>query len=130
MSAHQGLSDLELRWVRRRPAALARIATVGADGMPHVVPGQWDWDGAREVFVLGGRDVPATVRAANVRRTGKAAMTVDGVDRSAGWAPWALLVRGRAGVDDGAGAIVLHPDQVTSWGLQHSITEGEQQRDR
>jgi pyridoxamine 5'-phosphate oxidase family protein len=129
MSAHQGLSDLELRWVRRRPPALARIATVGEDGMPHVVPGQWAWDGARVVFVLGGRDVPATVRAANVRRTGKAAMTVDGVDRSGGWAPWALLVRGRASVDDDAGAIVLHPDQVTSWGLQHSITEGEQ-RDR
>lgn len=95
--------------------------------MSHVVPGGWAWDDTREVFVLGGRDVPATVRAANVRRSGQAAMSVDGVDRTSGWAPWALLVRGRARVDDEAGAIVLHPDLVTSWGLEQTA-DGESQR--
>lgn len=118
MTAGAGPGAHALAFLRHPPdLALARIATVDADGLPHVVPGGWSWDDDAGELVLGGRDVPRTRRADHVRRTGVAAVTIDGVDTSAGWAPWALLVRGRARVEEGEGAIRLRPDHVTSWGL-------------
>ncbi len=118
MSSHEGLSEVEYRFVTDPPpGALARIATVDVDGLPHVVPGGWSWDSRDQVFVLGGREVPSTIRAAHVSRTGLAAITIDGVATDGPWAPWALVVRGRAAVDEVRRAIVLHPDRVTSWGL-------------
>lgn len=119
-SRHAGLTAQELAFVADPPSrALARVATVTPEGSPHVVPVGWSYDVARGVFVLGGRGVLATARARHVRANGRAAVTIDGVGTEAGqgWSPSALLVRGRAELDDHAGAIVLHPDEVVSWGL-------------
>ena len=46
--ARSELSALERRWLANPPQAIARIATVDADGMPHVVPGGWSFDSATE----------------------------------------------------------------------------------
>jgi len=117
-----GLGDLERSFLTEPPVrALARIATVDSRGRPHVVPGGWGWDpdaGERGELVLGGRNVPATARAAHVRATGWAAVTIDGIRDTDGWQPWALLVRGPARVDEEAGEIRLCPDRVRSWGLE------------
>lgn len=96
--------------------SLARIATVDEAGMPHVVPGGWSWDATAGELVLGGRDVPSTARARHVRRHGVVAVSIDGVREAEGWAPWALLLRGPAIVQDGA--IRLRPDWTRSWGLE------------
>ncbi len=118
MSWHRGLTETERAFLAAPPPlALARLATVTSTGSPHVVPVGWTFDQAREVFVLGGRDVLRTARARHVRANGRAAITIDGVDTSLGWHPWALLVSGRAELEESAGAIVLHPDEVSSWGL-------------
>ena len=121
--ARSELSALERRWLTDPPQALARIATVDADGMPHVVPGGWSFDPATEEMVLGGRDVPRTQRALHVRASGRAAVVVDGLGPGPGWSPWAFVVRGRARVDDDLGVIRIAIDQVTSWGLG-SVTAG------
>ena len=99
------------------PLALGRIATVDSKGMPHVVPAGWSWDAAAGELVLGGRDVLRTRRARHVRTTGVAAVTIDGVDSSKGWAPWAVIVRGSARLDEQDGAIRVTPTEISSWGL-------------
>jgi len=114
---------LERRWLADPPQALARIATVDADGMPHVVPGGWSFDFATDEIILGGRDVPRTQRAVHVRASGRAAVVVDGLAPGPGWSPWAFAIRGRARVDDDLGVIRIAVDQVTSWGLE-SVTAG------
>lgn len=111
------LSEAELRFLRSDVRALARIATVDSAGVPHVVPGGWGWVDDPGELLLTGRDVPRTARAAHVRRTGVAAVSIDGVREGPGWAPWALLVRGPALVDDEAGVIRLRPTWTRSWGL-------------
>ncbi|HKX65758.1 MAG TPA: pyridoxamine 5'-phosphate oxidase family protein [Intrasporangium sp.] len=99
------------------PLALGRIATVDPKGMPHVVPTGWSWDVAAGELVLGGHDVPATRRARHVRATRVAAVTIDGVDTTRGWAPWAVIIRGHARVDEHAATIRVTPTEIMSWGL-------------
>lgn len=101
------------------PQAVARIATVDANGEPHVVSGGWAWDDVAGELVLTGRDVARTARARHVRDNGRAAVSIDGVQTGGGWAPWAFLARGAARVDETAGTIRLHPTWTRSWGLEH-----------
>ncbi|ANS79708.1 hypothetical protein SGUI_2312 [Serinicoccus hydrothermalis] len=109
------ITAAERRFLRSGVRSLARIATVDEDGLPHVVPGGWSWDDGAGELVLGGRDVPTTARAGHVRRSGVAAVSIDGVHDGPGWSPWALLLRGPAVVADGA--IRVRPDWSRSWGL-------------
>jgi PPOX class probable F420-dependent enzyme len=72
---------------------LCRVATVDRDGEPHVVPAWYWWDGRS--FHVGAQ--AADRKVANVRRTGRAAIEVDGdIRRKRG-----LLARGSAVVIDG-----------------------------
>ncbi|OYO09584.1 hypothetical protein CGZ94_18150 [Enemella evansiae] len=113
-----GLSAAEVAFLRAGGrGALARLATVDGEGGPRVVPVGWTWDDELGVIVLGGRNVPGTARWRHLARHPVAALTIDGVQGDDGWAPWALLVRGRAERDERRGAILLHPERVTSWGL-------------
>lgn len=120
--ARSELSEVERRFLLDPPASLARIATVDADGMPHVVPGGWSFDATTQEMILGGRDVPRTVRAAHVRASGRAAVVVDGLAPGPGWSPWAFIVRGRARVDQQNGTIRVTLDDLTSWGLPSIVS--------
>ena len=72
---------------------LCRLATLDPDGDPHVVPTWFWWDGAS--ILIGARADDHKV--ANVRRTGRAAVEVDGdLRRKRG-----ILARGRARIIDG-----------------------------
>jgi len=94
------LTVIEQTFLARGERSLARIATVDEHGLPHVVPGGWHWDADAEELVLTGRNVARTARAAHVRRTGVAAISIDGIAEGPGWSPWAFLARGPAHVDD------------------------------
>lgn len=100
--ARSELSALERRWLADPPQALARIATVDADGMPHVALGGWSFDPATEEMVLGGRDVPRTQRAPARPGVGPRRSSLTGSLPGRG-SPWAFVVRGRAWVDDDLG---------------------------
>lgn len=110
----------DVAFLRSGRPSLARIATVDLHGRPHVVPGGWAWDHDRGEVLLTGRGVPRTARAAHVRASGLAAITIDGVREGGTWAPWALLLRGAASVDEEAGVIRLSPTWSRSWGLPRS----------
>jgi pyridoxamine 5'-phosphate oxidase family protein len=99
---------------------LARIATVGVDGMPHVVPVGWTYNAEHDTIDVGGRDMAATKKFRDVKRSGRAAIVIDDVVPP--WSPRGIEVRGRAEAlrDEPAAVIRIHPDHVRSWGLSKS----------
>lgn len=108
---------------------LGRLATIGAGGMPHVVPLGWSYNPALDTIDVTGRDLASTAKFRNVAANCKVALVVD--DVLPPWRPRAVMIRGEAealdeaadGNGEPAGAIIrIHPVQVTSWGLEASTT--------
>lgn len=103
--------ELEYLTSERR---LARIATVGEDGTPHVVPTGFSYNPAHDAIDMGGHRLEATKKYRDVVRSGRAALVVD--DVLPPWQPRGVLVRGRA---EAVGAhIRLYPERIVSWGLE------------
>lgn len=94
----------------------ARLAYVGVDGDPRVVPVAFWWTGARLIVCTA----PASAKVRALRRNPRVALTID----SAGLPPRVLLVRGAATVElvDGvpddyveASRKLVHADQFGGW---------------
>jgi pyridoxamine 5'-phosphate oxidase family protein len=99
---------------------LARIATVGPDGTPHVVPTGWSYNPDLDTIDIGGHDLARTKKYRDVARTGRAAVVVDDVEPR--WRPRGVEVRGSAeAVGDPVELIRLHPERVVSWGLESDV---------
>jgi pyridoxamine 5'-phosphate oxidase family protein len=95
---------------------LARIATVGRDGTPHVVPVGWAFNAETDTIDVGGNDFALTKKFRDVDRSGRAAIVIDEVLEP--WRPRGIEVRGRAEAIEGPVAMIrIHPDRVRSWGL-------------
>lgn len=95
---------------------LARIATVGQDGMPHVAPVGWRLDDDDEVVEVSGRNFAVTKKFRDVARTGRAAIVID--DVLPPWSPRGVEVRGHAeAIEEPEPLIRIHPKRVVSWGL-------------
>lgn len=100
---------------------LGRIATVGRDGTPHVVPVGWTYNAETDTIDVGGHDFATTKKFLDVARHGRAAIVIDEV--LAPWSPRGIEVRGRAEAVAGPPAMIrISPDRVRSWGLD---TEAE-----
>lgn len=96
---------------------LGRIATVGSDGTPHVVPVGWSYNPETDTIDVGGRDFDSTKKYRDVARSGRAAIVVDEVLPP--WNPRGIEVRGRAEALAGPPALIrIHPDRIRSWGLE------------
>jgi pyridoxamine 5'-phosphate oxidase family protein len=97
---------------------LGRIATVGTDGTPHVVPVGFRYNREHDSIDIGGRAFERTRKYRDVRRTGRAAFVVDDLASTTPWRPRGIEVRGRAEALDGDRPLIrIHPDRVRSWGL-------------
>lgn len=95
---------------------LARIATVGPDGMPHIAPVGWRLGGGDQVVEVSGRNFSDTKKFRDVARTGVAAIVID--DVLPPWSPRGVEVRGRAEAIEKPEALIrIHPQRVVSWGL-------------
>ena len=57
---------------------LGRIATVGRDGTPHVVPVGWSYNPEQDTIDVGGRTLEQTKKYRDVLRTGRAAIVIVG----------------------------------------------------
>jgi pyridoxamine 5'-phosphate oxidase family protein len=101
------------------PGRLARIATVGEDGTPHVVPVGWRYDPARDVIQVGGFKLERTKKYRDARRTGRAAIVIDDLASVAPWRPRGIEVRGRAEAVTGPEPTIrIHPERIVSWGIE------------
>jgi pyridoxamine 5'-phosphate oxidase family protein len=116
-------SDIELAYLNGE-RRLGRIATVGADGTPHVAPVGWRYNPDLDTIDVGGRQLEKSKKYRDAKATGRAAIVIDDLASVDPWRPRAVEVRGRAEiVSDPAPMIRIHPDRVVSWGLVEEPTE-------
>jgi pyridoxamine 5'-phosphate oxidase family protein len=96
---------------------LARVATVGGDGTPHITPvGMWRIDPDTDVIEISGHDFAQTKKFRDVARTGRAAIVID--DVLPPFRPRGIEIRGTAqAVDDPRPHIRIHPRRIVGWGL-------------
>jgi pyridoxamine 5'-phosphate oxidase family protein len=110
-------TDAELRYLRGGQQ-LGRIATVGADGTPHVVPVGWIYNAARETIDVGGRDLERSKKFRDVARGGRVAIVIDDLESTDPWRPRGIEVRGRGeAIRLPTPLIRIHPERIVSWGL-------------
>ena len=108
-------TEAELTYMRSE-RLLARLATVGRDGTPHVAPVGWSIDRGAEVIEVGGFNLAATKKFRDVVNTGRAAIVID--DVLPPWRPRGIEIRGRAeAIEDPEPRIRIHPERIVSWGL-------------
>jgi pyridoxamine 5'-phosphate oxidase family protein len=98
---------------------LGRVATVGRDGTPHVVPVGWSYNPEHDSIDIGGRDFARTKKFHDVARSGRAAIVVDDLATTDPWRPRAVEVRGRAeAIQEPRPLIRIHPERIVSWGVE------------
>lgn len=96
---------------------LGRIATVGPDGMPHVVPSGVQYNAEHDAIDLGGIDLTKTKKYRDIQRTGVAAVVVD--DVLPPWRPRGIEIRGHAeAIDHPDPLLRIHPRRIVSWGIE------------
>ena len=117
----------ELAYLTGKPR-LARLATIGPDGTPHIAPVGWSYNAELGTIDIGGHQVARTKKFRDVVRTGRAAIVVD--DVLPPWRPRGVEVRGSAEAIDGPPALIrLHPRRIVSWGLESTELGARHARD-
>src|SRR5258708_37125978 len=109
---------------------LARIATVGPDGQPHVVPTSFRYNAEHDAIDVGGLRMSQTKKLRDVQRTGRASIVID--DVLPPWQPRMIEVRGSAAVIPSGGKafgeqfedtiVRIQPTRVVSFGLDPGDT--------
>ena len=120
-------TDSEIEYLRSQ--GLARLATVGPDGQPHVVPVTYNFNADEDAIDVGGVDFGNTKKWRDARRNPRVTFLLDDVLPDPRRAR-ALEVRGRAEAHERGGATIhprfpnfaeeflrIRPTRIVSWGL-------------
>ena len=104
---------------------LGRLATVDAEGSPHVVPVGFRYNADLDTVDIGGHNLARSKKFRDDWKTGKAAFVVD--DVLPPWRARGVEVRGRAEVYSEGGTEVMEgfseelirifPQHIVGWGL-------------
>ena len=110
---------------------LGRLATVDAEGRPHVVPTGFRFDPGASVIDIGGHNLAATKKFRDARAHPWVAFVVDDLVSTQPWRVRGVEVRGvaqtfteggeRLGPGFGAAWIRIIPTRVVAWGLDHGV---------
>lgn len=96
----------EIEYLRSQP--LARLATVGPDGQPDVVPVMFEFDGS--LFFIGGRSPMNTRKFRNVRDgSSKVSLVIDDLVSREPWMPRFIRVYGTGELVEREGQFGLAP---------------------
>src|SRR5690349_25070037 len=105
---------------------LGRIATVGTDGQPHVVPTSFRYNPEHDAIDVGGLRMSQTKKPRDVRRTGRASIVVDDVQ------PRMIEIRGTAAVIPSGGKafgerfedtiVRIRPTRIIAFGIDPGDT--------
>ena len=116
-------TDKEIEYLQKQ--SLGRLATVGKNGDPHVVPLSFRYNEDLETIDIGGHNLGRSKKFRDVGSTGKAALVVD--DVLPPWRPRGVEIRGRAEALGAGGRAVnedfdeelirIHPEHIIGWGL-------------
>ena len=110
-------TEAELRYLAGG-RQLGRLATVGADGTPHVVPVGWIYNAARDAIEIGGIELERSKKFRDIASTGRAAIVIDDLQSTDPWRPRGIEIRGRAeAIPLPTPLIRIHPERIVSWGL-------------
>jgi pyridoxamine 5'-phosphate oxidase family protein len=85
-------TDSELDYLASQ--RLGRIATVGPDGQPHVVPTSFRYNAEYDAIDVGGLRMSQTKKLRDAQRTGRASIVID--DVLPPWQPRMIEIRGTA----------------------------------
>lgn len=106
---------------------LGRLATVGQNGQPHVVPVGFRYDANDDAVHVGGHDFAETKKFRDAERHPPVAFVVDDLASVDPWRPRGVEIRGRAetfreggdhlGPGYDAAWLRIEPSRVVSWGL-------------
>ncbi len=104
---------------------LGRLATVDAEGRPHVVPVAFRYNAELDAVDIGGHNFARSKKFRDAGETGKAAFVVD--DVLPPWRPRGIEVRGRAEVHSQGGKAIMEdfaeeliriiPRRIIGWGI-------------
>lgn len=118
-------NELEYLTGERR---LGRIATVGPDGMPHVVPSGITYNAELDSIDIGGIELARTKKFRDIVRTGMAAVVID--DVLPPFRPRGIEVRAQAeALPRPKPLLRLHPTRIISWGLDDDTIGKRHARD-
>src|SRR5437763_7268412 len=116
-------TDAELDYLTEQ--RLGRIATVGPDGQPHVVPTSVRYHAEHDAIDVGGMRMSRTKKLRDVQRTGRASIVID--DVLPPWQPRMIEVRGTAAVIPSGGKafgerfedtiVRIQPTRIISFGI-------------
>lgn len=115
-------TDAELTYLRTERPHLARVATVGRDGTPHVAPvGMWSLNSdtpGNEAIDITGWEFASTKKFRDVARSGRAAIVIDDLASTESFSPRGIEIRGRAeALTEPEALIRIHPERIIGWGL-------------
>lgn len=107
---------------------LGRLATVGADGQPHVVPVGFRYNAELDTIDIGGHGGFARRKKfRDVQSNGRVAFVVDDLASINPWRARGIEIRGEAAILETGGQEIMpgfdpeifriHPRRVISWGL-------------
>ena len=102
---------------------LARIATVGKDGTPHVTPVGYTYNSDYDTIDVGGRNLMEKKKFADVARSGRAAIVIDDMVSQTPFHVRGLEVRGRAeAISDPEHPLIrIFPERIISWGIVSAV---------
>ncbi|WP_306058239.1 PPOX class F420-dependent oxidoreductase [Natronococcus wangiae] len=106
---------------------LGRLATVGANSQPHVVPVGFRYDADEDAIDIGGRDFAESKKFREAKRNPRVAFVVDDLASIDPWQPRGIEIRGRAQTFDEGGErfgpgyddawMQIRPERIVSWGI-------------
>jgi pyridoxamine 5'-phosphate oxidase family protein len=136
-------TETEIAYLTSQP--LGRLATVGRDGAPHVMPVGFYYDAETEAIVVGSAgDMAASKKFRDARRHPEVAIVVDDLASVDPWTPRGVEIRGRAETHTDGGEEIgrklgapfpfhpaylrIRPRRILTWGLdgnsyQHSARD-------
>jgi pyridoxamine 5'-phosphate oxidase family protein len=86
---------------------LGRLATVGQDGQPHVVPVGFRYNAELDTIDIGGHDFAKRKKYRDVQRNPRVAFVVDDLASVSPWRPRMIEIRGTAEVLGSGGEQVI-----------------------
>jgi pyridoxamine 5'-phosphate oxidase family protein len=117
-------TDKELGYLAQQ--RLGRIATVGPQGQPHVVPTSFRYNAEHDAIDVGGLRMSQTKKLRDVQRTGRASIVID--DVLPPWQPRMIEIRGTAAVVTEGGKqlnerfedtiVRIKPARIISFGIE------------
>ena len=107
---------------------LGRLATVGPDGQPHVVPVGFRYNPELDTIDIGGHDFAKRKKFRDVQRNSRVAFVIDDIRSVNPWRVRGIEIRGEAQVLEAGGKDIMpgfdpemfriKPKRIVSWGVE------------